>query len=286
MSETDVIKYISDNMVNFSKRQRQLAEFILDHLDKAAYMTALQLGKAAGVSESTSVRFAAELGFGRYHDFQKSMREAARNQLNSMQRMEIATERIGNDDVLSSVLKSDVEKILVTLNEIDRAQFSAAVDTLLKADNIYITGVRSAAALANFTGFYFNLLFDNVKLINTTGADDIFEQLLRIGKNDAVLGMSFPRYSKNTVDALEYAAKCGASVIGITDSKKSPIVKYSKYCLIARSDMDSFVDSLVAPLSVVNALIVTIGMKKKQEAMSTFEKLEKIWAEYEVYDKE
>ena len=286
MSETDVIKYISDNMVNFSKRQKQLAEFILAHLDKAAYMTALQLGKAAGVSESTSVRFAAELGFGRYHDFQKSMREAARNQLNSMQRMEIATERIGNDDVLSSVLKSDVEKILVTLNEIDRTQFSAAVDTLLKADNIYITGVRSAAALANFTGFYFNLLFDNVKLINTTGADDIFEQLLRIGKNDAVLGMSFPRYSKNTVDALEYAAKCGASVIGITDSKKSPIVKYSKYCLIARSDMDSFVDSLVAPLSVVNALIVTIGMKKKQEAMSTFEKLEKIWAEYEVYDKE
>lgn len=286
MSETDVIKYISDNMVNFSKRQKQLAQFILAHLDKAAYMTALQLGKAAGVSESTSVRFASELGFSRYHDFQKSMREAARNQLNSMQRMEIATERIGNDDVLSSVLKADVEKILVTLNEIDRAQFSAAVDTLLKADNIYITGVRSAAALANFTGFYFNLLFDNVKLINTTGADDIFEQLLRIGKNDAVLGMSFPRYSKNTVDALEYAAKCGASVIGITDSKKSPIVKYSKYCLIARSDMDSFVDSLVAPLSVVNALIVTIGMKKKQEAMSTFEKLEKIWAEYEVYDKE
>ena len=155
MSETDVIKYISDNMVNFSKRQRQLAEFILDHLDKAAYMTALQLGKAAGVSESTSVRFAAELGFGRYHDFQKSMREAARNQLNSMQRMEIATERIGNDDVLSSVLKSDVEKILVTLNEIDRAQFSAAVDTLLKAENISKTfSSRSPEAARNISAAF------------------------------------------------------------------------------------------------------------------------------------
>ncbi len=286
MTETDVIKYIGGNFESFSKRQRQIADFILSHLDRAAYMTASQLGKSINVSESTVVRFAAEIGFSGYHNFQKALKEAARNQLNSMQRMEIATERIGTEDVLSTVLKSDVEKILLTLNEIDREQFNAAVDTLLSAEHIYITGVRSSASLASFTGFYFNLLFDNVKLINTTGADDIFEQLLRVGKNDAVLGMSFPRYSKHTVDALEYAAKCGANVIGITDSIKSPIVKYSKYCLIARSDMDSFVDSLVAPLSVVNALIVTIGMKKKKDAMSTFEKLEKIWAEYEVYDKE
>ncbi len=286
MTDTDIIRYIADNTVKFSKRQKQLAEFIVRHIDKAAYMTARQLAESAQVSESTAVRFAAELGFSGFHDFQKSLKEAARNQLNSIQRMEIATERIGNDEVLSSVLKSDVEKILYTLEEIDRRQFNEAADALLNAENIYITGVRSAAALANFTGFYFNLLFDNVKLINTTGADDIFEQLLRIGKNDVVLGMSFPRYSKNTVDALKYAAQCGACVIGITDNKKSPIVKYSRYCLIARSDMDSFVDSLVAPLSVVNALIVSIGMKKKKEAMSTFEKLEKIWAEYGVYDKE
>ena len=286
MTDTDIIRYIADNTVKFSKRQKQLAEFVVRHIDKAAYMTARQLAESAQVSESTAVRFAAELGFSGFHDFQKSLKEAARNQLNSIQRMEIATERIGNDEVLSSVLKSDVEKILYTLEEIDRRQFNEAADALLNAENIYITGVRSAAALANFTGFYFNLLFDNVKLINTTGADDIFEQLLRVGKNDVVLGMSFPRYSKNTVDALKYAAQCGACVIGITDNKKSPIVKYSRYCLIARSDMDSFVDSLVAPLSVVNALIVSIGMKKKKEAMSTFEKLEKIWAEYGVYDKE
>lgn len=285
MTETDIIKYIGDNFENFSKRQKTIAEFISSHLDKAAYMTAHQLGKSVGASESTVVRFAAELGFSGYHDFQKSLKEAARNQLNSMQRMEIATERLGSDDILSSVLKSDVEKILVTLDEIDASEFNTAVETLLNAEHIYITGVRSSAALASFTGFYFNLLFDNVKLINTTGADDIFEQLLRVGERDAVLGMSFPRYSKHTVEALEYAAKCGASVIGITDSRKSPIVKFSKCCLIAKSDMDSFVDSLVAPLSVVNALIAAIGMKKKKEAMTTFEKLEKIWEEYEVYDR-
>ena len=200
--------------------------------------------------------------------------------------MEIASKTLDKEDILSSVLSQDVEKILTTLREIDKAQFDGAVEALLKADNIYITGVRSAAALASFTGFYFNLLFDNVRLINTTGADDIFEQLLRVGKSDVVLGMSFPRYSKTTISALEYAAKCKAKVIGITDNKKSPIVKYSDYCLIASSDMDSFVDSLVAPLSVINALIVAIGMKKKNEAVKTFEKLEGMWAEYEVYDKE
>lgn len=285
MRDTDIIKYIAENTASFSKRQKQLAEYIVKNLDKAAYMTAQQLASSSGVSESTAVRFAAELKFSGFHEFQRALKEAARNQLNSIQRMEIATKRIGSEDVLSSVLKSDVEKILHTLEEIDRTQFEAAADALLRAEHIYITGVRSAAALANFTGFYFNLLFDNVKLINTTGADDIFEQLLRVGERDVVLGMSFPRYSKNTLDALKYAAKCGACVIGITDNIKSPIVKYSSYCLIARSDMDSFVDSLVAPLSVVNALIVTIGMKKKKEAMGTFERLEEIWAEYGVYDK-
>lgn len=286
MNDTDVIEYINEHMADFSKRQRALGEYIAKHYDKAAYMTAAQLGKNAGVSESTVVRFAAEIGFDGYQSLQKNLRETMRNQLNSLQRMELAANKIADGDILSAVLKSDIEKIISTLNEIDKEQFDGAVETLLNAENIYITGVRSAAALASFTGFYFNLLFDNVRLINSTGADDIFEQLFRVGKNDAVLGMSFPRYSKNTVAALRYAAGCGASVIGITDNKKSPIVKFSKYCLIARSDMDSFVDSLVAPLSVVNALIVAVGMRKKKETVDTFKKMETIWAEYEVYDKE
>ena len=284
--ETDVIRIINERLGDLSKRQRQIAEYIVGNFDKAAYMTAAQLGESVGVSESTVVRFAVELGFDGYPAFQKNLREGTRNRLNSMQRIELASKRIKDDDVLSSVLKADVEKILVTLNEIDREQFNGAVEALVSARNIYITGVRSASALASFTGFYFNLLFDNVKLINTTGADDIFQQLFRVGECDVVLGMSFPRYSKNTVNALEYAAKCGATVIGITDNVKSPIVKFSKYSLIARSDMDSFVDSLVAPLSVVNALIVAVGMKNKTEAINTFEKLETIWDEYEVYDKE
>lgn len=286
MNDTDVIGYINEHMADFSKRQRALGEYIAKHYDKAAYMTAAQLGRNAGVSESTVVRFAAEIGFDGYQSLQKNLRETMRNQLNSLQRMELAANKIADGDILSAVLKSDIEKIISTLNEIDKEQFDGAVETLLNAENIYITGVRSAAALASFTGFYFNLLFDNVRLINSTGADDIFEQLFRVGKNDAVLGMSFPRYSKNTVAALRYAAGCGASVIGITDNKKSPIVKFSKYCLIARSDMDSFVDSLVAPLSVVNALIVAVGMRKKKETVDTFKKMETIWAEYEVYDKE
>ena len=286
MNDTDVIGYINEHMADFSKRQRALGEYIAKHYDKAAYMTAAQLGRNAGVSESTVVRFAAEIGFDGYQSLQKNLRETMRNQLNSLQRMELAANKIADGDILSAVLKSDIEKIISTLNEIDKEQFDGAVETLLNAENIYITGVRSAAALASFTGFYFNLLFDNVRLINSTGADDIFEQLFRVGKNDAVLGMSFPRYSKNTVAALRYAAGCGASVIGITDNKKSPIVKISKYCLIARSDMDSFVDSLVAPLSVVNALIVAVGMRKKKETVDTFKKMETIWAEYEVYDKE
>lgn len=284
--ENDIIKVIENNYSGFSKRQRLIADFIVNHFDKAVYMTASQLGESAGVSESTVVRFAAELGFEKYQQLLKSLKEAMRTRLNSLQRMELASERMGNDDILSMVLKSDIEKIFSTLNEIDKNQFDGAVEALLGAEHIYITGVRSAAALASFTGFYFNLLFDNVKLINTTGADDIFEQLLRAGKNDVVLGMSFPRYSKNTLEAMEYAASCGAKVIGITDNIKSPIVKYSDYCLIARSDMDSFVDSLVAPLSVLNALIAAIGMKKKKETVETFRQLEGIWAEYGVYDKD
>ncbi len=284
--ETDIISYIKANRGEFSKRQRIIADYILENYDSAAYMTAAALAAAVGVSESTVVRFAAELGFDGYQKLQKRLQEVTRAQLTSLQRMEIASRRMGDDHILTAVLKSDVDKIEKTLSEIDRSQFDGAVEALLRAKNIYITGVRSAAALASFAGFYFNLLFENVRLINTTGMDDIFEQLLWAGQGDVVLGMSFPRYSKNILKALEYARKRGAAVVGITDSVHSPIVRLSDYCLIARSDMDSFVDSLVAPFSVMNALIVAVGMKKKHEIRDSFERLETIWEEYEVYDKE
>ncbi len=281
----ELLGYLEQNLKTFSKRQRQLAGYILEHDEKAAYLTAAQLAEEAGVSESTVVRFAAELGYEGYQQMQKSLQERVRTKLNSLQRMELATKKIGETDVLSNVLKADANRIYKTLDMIDRAQFDGAVGSLCKAEHIYITGVRSSAALASFVGFYFNLLFDNVRLINTTGADDIFEQLLRVGERDAVLGMSFPRYSKSTIRALEYAKKSGASIIGITDSPQSPIVPLSDFCLIASSEMDSFVDSLVAPLSVVNALIVSISMQRKQETKENFRILESIWEEYEVYEK-
>lgn len=285
-SDTDIISYIREHRADFSKRQRIIADYIMQNYDNAAYMTAAALAGAVGVSESTVVRFAAELGFDGYQKLQKRLQEVTRAQLTSIQRMEIASRRMSGDHILTAVLKSDVEKIEKTLSEIDKTQFDGAVEALLRAKNIYIAGVRSAAALAAFAGFYFNLLFENVRLINTTGMDDIFEQMLWTGEEDVVLGMSFPRYSKNTLKALEYARKRGTTVVGITDSIHSPLVRLSDYCLIARSDMDSFVDSLVAPFSVINALIVAVGMKKKHEIRDSFEQLESVWEEYGVYDKE
>lgn len=285
-NEKDIISYIRAHRQEFSKRQKSIADYIMDNYDRASYMTAAALAKAVGVSESTVVRFAAELGFDGYQKLQKRLQEVTRAQLTSLQRMEIASQKLHGSDILKSVLKSDVDKIEKTLQEIDKAQFDGAVETLLRAKNIYITGVRSAAALANFAGFYLNLLFENVHLVNTTGMDDIFEQMLWTSEGDVVLGMSFPRYSKNVLKALEYAKKRGATVIGITDSVHSPIVPLSDYSLIARSDMDSFVDSLVAPFSVINALIVAVGMKKKHEVQDSFTQLESIWEEYGVYDKE
>ena len=285
-SDTDIISYIREHRADFSKRQRIIADYIMQNYDNAAYMTAAALAGAVGVSESTVVRFAAELGFDGYQKLQKRLQEVTRAQLTSIQRMEIASRRMSGDHILTAVLKSDVEKIEKTLSEIDKTQFDGAVEALLRAKNIYIAGVRSAAALAAFAGFYFNLLFENVRLINTTGMDDIFEQMLWTGGEDVVLGMSFPRYSKNTLKALEYARKRGTTVVGITDSIHSPLVRLSDYCLIARSDMDSFVDSLVAPFSVINALIVAVGMKKKHEIRDSFEQLESVWEEYGVYDKE
>lgn len=285
-NEKDIISYIRVHRQEFSKRQKSIADYIMENYDRASYMTAAALAKAVGVSESTVVRFAAELGFDGYQKLQKRLQEVTRAQLTSLQRMEIASQKLHGSDILTSVLKSDVDKIEKTLQEIDKTQFDGAVETLLRAKNIYITGVRSAAALANFAGFYLNLLFENVHLVNTTGMDDIFEQMLWTNEGDVVLGMSFPRYSKNVLKALEYAKKRGATVIGITDSVHSPIVPLSNYSLIARSDMDSFVDSLVAPFSVINALIVAVGMKKKHEVQDSFAQLESIWEEYGVYDKE
>jgi DNA-binding MurR/RpiR family transcriptional regulator len=281
----DILSIIQANISSFSKGQKLIANFILTNYDKAAFMTASKLGKTVNVSESTVVRFSAELGYDGYPSMQKALQEMIRNKLTSIQRIEVSNDRIGNQDILSMVMQSDIEKIRMTLEETDRVSFDESVEAIVSARRIYILGVRSSSAIAGFLGFYFNLIFDNVVLVNTTSASEIFEQILRVGEGDVVIGVSFPRYSRRTVKAMEFACNRNATVIAITDSKVSPLWETATYTLLAKSDMASFVDSLVAPLSLVNALIVAVGRKKDEDLSKTFETLEQIWDEYEVYEK-
>ena len=281
----DILTVIQDSMHTFSKGQRKIANFILESYDKAAFMTASRLGQKVGVSESTVVRFAFELGYDGYPDMQRSLQKMIRNRLTTVQRIEVTNDRLGDQDLLSMVLQSDIEKIRQTLEELDRDSFYSAVDAIVSARKIYIIGVRSSASIASFLHFYFNLIFDNVVLVSANTASETFESLLRVGEGDAVIGISFPRYSSRTVQALSFARDRGATTIAITDSETSPLVPISRYTLMARSDMASFVDSLVAPLSLVNALLVAVSQRKNEDLSNTFHTLEEIWDEYGVYEK-
>ena len=280
----DILTVIQENMSTFSKGQRLIANYILESYDKAAFMTACKLGKTVSVSESTVVRFAAELGYDGYPSMQRALQEMIRNKLTAVQRIEVANDRIGGNDVLSMVMQSDIEKIRMTLEETDRESFRRAVDAICDAKRIYILGVRSAGTLASFLSFYFNYIFDNVVYVDTSSISEVFEQVIRIQPGDVFLGLSFPRYSKRTVKAMQYAKDQGASVIAITDSEASPLASIADISLFAKSDMASFVDSLVAPLSLVNALIVAVSRKRNAEVENTFRRLEQIWKEYDVYD--
>ena len=281
----DILTMIQENMAGFSKGQRRIAAYILESYDKAAFLTASKLGKKVNVSESTVVRFAAELGFDGYPDMQRSLQKMIRNRLTSVQRIEVTNDRIGDQDLVSMVLQSDIDKIRMTLEELDRDAFDGAVEAIVGARKIYLIGVRSAAALTTFLHFYLNLIFDNVVLVTANTGSELFESLLRVGEEDVVLGISFPRYSSRTVQAMSFARDRGATTIAITDSEASPLAAASRYTLTARSDMASFVDSLVAPLSLVNALLVAVSRKKNDDLATTFHTLEGIWAEYGVYEK-
>ena len=274
---------IEEKYRDLSKGQKRVAEYVLDNYDKAVFLTAARLGEVVGVSEYTVVRFATQLGYKGYPEFQKALEELVRNRLNSIQRMKVTYGRISQSQILETVLQSDIEKIKQTLNGIDHSAFNQAIDTILNARKIYVLGIRSCAPLAAFMSFYLNLLCDNVIAVNTNSSSEIFEQLIRIGEEDVIIGISFPRYSQRTLKALEFASKRKAKIITLTDSVHSPINIYSSCNLIARSDMASIVDSLVAPLSVVNALIVALCMKKQEEVIGTLETLEQIWGEYQVY---
>lgn len=281
----DILTVIQENMSTFSKGQKRIANYILESYDKAAFMTASKLGKTVNVSESTVVRFASELGYDGYPSMQKSLQKMIRNRLTSVQRIEVSYDRFGDQDVLTSVLQSDIDKIRMTLEEVDHQSFEHAVEAIVKARRIYIIGVRSSASIATFLHFYLNLIFDNVVLIGASTASEVYENLIKVGAEDVVLGISFPRYSSRTVHGMKFAKDQGAATIAITDSEASPLASTATYTLKARSDMASFVDSLVAPLSLVNALLVAVSRKKNEDLSNTFQKLEKIWEEYGVYEK-
>ncbi len=284
-NEKDLITKIQKSMSSFSKGHKAIAKYIVERYDKAAFMTAAKLGNAVGISESTVVRFASELGYDGYPELQKALQEVVRIKLTAAQRMLVTSDRIGEQDILTTVLNSDVNNIRITLDGVDKVEFDNTVNAILNAKKIYILGVRSSSVLASFLGFYFNLIFDNIRLVHTTSVSEMFEQILKVNTEDIVIGISFPRYSSRTIKALQYAKSKGCSVVAITDSKLSPLTDYATHTLLARSDMASFVDSLVAPLSVINALIVAIGMKKKGEVHIALEELEHIWDKYNVYEK-
>lgn len=285
MSNTnELTNRINQAYSSMSKGQKLLATYITDNYDKAVFLTAARLGEVVGVSESTVVRFASHLGYRGYPEFQKALEEMVRNKLNSIQRMEVTYGRITQSQILETVLQSDAEKLKHTMENIDQNAFEMAVDTILNAKTIYIVGIRSCAPLASFLAFYLNLMFDRVIQLNTNNSSELFEQMVRINKEDVIIGISFPRYSMRTLKAMEFANNRSAKVITLTDSVHSPMNLYSSCNLIASSDMASIVDSLVAPLSVINALIVALCMRKQGEVVKTLEELENIWDEYQVYE--
>lgn len=282
----DILSILQEKEPTFSKGQRRIARYITEAYDKAAFMTANRLGKTVGVSESTVVRFAVELGFDGYPSMQKAMQETVLNRLTSVQRIEVANNRFGDQDVVSMVLHSDMEKLRQTGEILNRDEFRAAVNAILKAKRVYILGVRSVAPLANFLGYYLNYMFNNVHVISGFSTVEMFEKIVGVNSGDVVIAFSFPRYSSSTTKGAQYCRSAGATVIGITDNRLSPLGSNSDHVLVAKSDMVSLVDSLVAPLSIVNALVVAVASKREKELSQTFANLERIWDEYDVYEKQ
>ncbi|MGN1170289.1 MAG: MurR/RpiR family transcriptional regulator [Lachnospiraceae bacterium] len=279
----DIITRINEKYSSMSKSHKAIAAFISDHYDQAVFMTAAKLGEKLGISESTVVRFAAGLGYEGYPEFQKALEEWVQNKLNTVQRMSVKYGKSTQSEILSTVLSADMEKIQDTMENLDPAAFETAVDIILEAKTVYIVGIRSCEPLAGFLSFYLNMIRGNVQLLRTTSVSEMFEQMIRIDERDAIIGISFPRYSMRTLKAMEFANDRNAKVITITDSVHSPMNLYSSCNLFARSDMVSIVDSLVAPLSVINALVVALCLKRPDEVKQGLEMLEDVWNNYQVY---
>lgn len=281
----DILARMESLSPTFSKGQKRIAAFITESYDKAAFMTANKLGKAVGVSESTVVRFAMELGYDGYPTMQKVLQEMVMNHLTTSQRMDVASERINRRDVVISVLQSDMDKLRQTADQLDRDAFQKSVDAILRAKSIYVIGVRSSAALARFAGYYLNYMFDNVHLITDSGGSEMLEQLINIKAEDVVLAISFPRYSTATIRGVQYCHQVGATIVGLTNSSLSPLAQFCDCLLVAKSDMVSLVDSLVAPLSVLNALLIALAAGREDVIKKNFDTLERVWDTYHVYEK-
>lgn len=282
--ENDLLQVLAKSSSKFSKGQKIIAKYILNNYDKAAFMTAGKLGKIVGVSESTVVRFAADLGYDGYPSMRKALQEMIRNRLTSVQRIEVAKTMLDDNDIVRSIIGSDIQNLQATMEVLEQDSFNKFVDSIVEAKSIYIVGMRTSTALASFLGLYLNLLRGNVNVIHDTAASEVYEQMIRIGQGDLLIAMSFPRYSSHTVEAVEFAKKMGAVTASITDGPASPLNGISDVCLQAKSDMVSFLDSLVAPMSLINAIIIAVGVRNKENLSKTFTRLETIWSENKVYE--
>lgn len=282
----DLIKVIQQNYSKLSKGQKIIANYIINDYDKAAFMTAAKLGDTLNISESTVVRFSIKLGYEGYRDLQNQLQELIKNKLTTLQRLDLAdSDYDTNEDTLIKIMEKDLDNIKKTVDEIDTKAFQNAIDLILNAENIYTMGLRSSSFLAGYLSFYLNFLFDNIKLVSS-GPNDVFEQLLKLNSKDVIIIITYPRYSKRTLEVLNYVKEKGAKIIAITDSFLSPAVERADVSLIASSEMLSFVDSLVAPMSLINSLIVSLGIEKRNELNSYFQELEEIWKRYNIYKEE
>ena len=285
MQGNDIIRTIKEQKSEMSKGHKAIASFIIDHYETAAFITASKLGEAVGVSESTVVRFACAMGFDGYPELQKNLRELIKTRLTNVQRMGLRAD-VDEEDLIRSSLRTDITGLRHVKEVLDYQMVKKVVDAILEAKHVYVMGLRSSAPLAEFFWYYLNYIIDNASLV-VSGIGDVFAQLMHAKKGDLVIGISFPRYTSRTVDGAIFAKDNGAKIIAITDNEQSPLAKISDECLFVTSDMNLFVDSLVAPLSVINTLILLVGMRKKDGLKENFEMLEDLWRKHDVYtDKE
>lgn len=282
----DVMSQINEKFAKMSKGHKKIATFIMDHYEQAAFMTAAKLGETVGISESTVVRFAYALDYEGYPEFQDALADWVKNKLNSVQKIGAKYGKSTQSEILTSVLNADMEKISDTIEHVDPHAFETAVDSILNARNIYVVGVRSCEPLARFMQFYLNMIRGNVHLVCSTSTSEMFEQMIRVNEKDVVIGISFPRYSMRTLKMMEFANDRNAKVITMTDTIHSPMCLYSSCNLMARSDMVSIVDSMVAPLSLINAMIVALCLKRPNDVKKHLETLEQVWDNYQVYQKD